>query len=155
MLPCFALHDAGQRKSLSKSGPKCIRVGDRVINVVGRKLMVDIGTGNDMMPKKNSMELKGTCDKEIHADKQDEKKEVVLEVEKERGNHLKKLPHMGIAMSLEFHLSQKTKKKIWNHEYTDVFSLLHSDLQSKEGSKEEEWELARRLRVPKTIENWT
>lgn len=62
--------------------------------------------------------------------------------------------HMGIGMPLGSHLSDKIKNKIWKHQFVDVFTLLYRDIQAKEGSKEEEWELARRPRVPANIENW-
>ncbi|XP_078502436.1 uncharacterized protein LOC144756516 [Lissotriton helveticus] len=62
---------------------------------------------------------------------------------------------MGLAMPLGSHLSEKLKEGIWKHEFVDVFKLLHREVQAKEGSKEEEWELTRRPRVPVTMENWT
>ncbi|KAJ1217749.1 hypothetical protein NDU88_005339 [Pleurodeles waltl] len=58
-------------------------------------------------------------------------------------------------MPLGSHVAEKTKARIWRHEYVDVFKLLHTDIQAKEGSKEEEWELARRPRVLITMDNWT
>ncbi|KAJ1181523.1 hypothetical protein NDU88_006730 [Pleurodeles waltl] len=58
-------------------------------------------------------------------------------------------------MPLGSHVVEKMKARIWKHEYVDVFRLLHRDIQAKEGSKEEEWELARRPRVPITMDNWT
>ncbi|XP_078527935.1 uncharacterized protein LOC144802402 [Lissotriton helveticus] len=62
---------------------------------------------------------------------------------------------MGLALPLGSHLSEKLKEKIWKHEFVDVFQLLHREVQAKEGSKEEEWELTRHPRVPVTMENWT
>ena len=48
-----------------------------------------------------------------------------------------------------------TKEKIWKGKYVEMLKFLHRELRLKEGSKEEEYELARRPKVPKTIENWT
>lgn len=73
----------------------------------------------------------------------------------EDANIHKKLPYMGISMPLGTRLSERIKNRIWQHEFVDVFKLLHRDIQAKEGFKEEEWELARRPRVPRNIENWT
>lgn len=71
----------------------------------------------------------------------------------EDANFHKKLPYMGISMPLGTRLSERIKNRIWQHEFVDVFKLLHRDIQAKEGFKEEEWELARRPRVPRNIEN--
>ncbi|KAJ1171517.1 hypothetical protein NDU88_003378 [Pleurodeles waltl] len=60
------------------------------------------------------------------------------------GSKAKKLPYMGVSMALGGHLTQSLKEKIWRGEFIDVFKLLHREVQAKEGSKEEEWELARR-----------
>ena len=68
---------------------------------------------------------------------------------------LKRLPYMGITKPLGAHLMGITKERIWKGEYVDMWKLLHRELRAKEGSKEEEYELARRPKVPKTIENWT
>ena len=38
-------------------------------------------------------------------------------------------------------------------EYVEILRLLHWELRAKEESKEEEYELARRPKVPTTIEN--
>ena len=40
-------------------------------------------------------------------------------------------------------------------EYVEMVKRLHRELRAKEGSKEEEYELARRPKVPKNMENWT
>ena len=68
---------------------------------------------------------------------------------------IKKLPYMGIAKPLGAHLMASSKEKIWRGEYVEMLKLLHRELRAKEGTKEEEYELARRPRVPLTIENWT
>ncbi|XP_069476519.1 uncharacterized protein [Ambystoma mexicanum] len=67
----------------------------------------------------------------------------------------KKLPYMGITKPLGAHLMAATREKIQGGEFVDVFKLLHREVRAKEGSKEEERELASRPRVPVTIENWT
>ncbi|KAJ1108239.1 hypothetical protein NDU88_005620 [Pleurodeles waltl] len=71
--------------------------------------------------------------------------------DKEWGSHRKRLPYMGLAKPLGSHVADKMKARIWRHEYVDVFKLLHRDIQAKE----EEWKLARRPRVPITMDNWT
>ncbi|KAJ1216844.1 hypothetical protein NDU88_004443 [Pleurodeles waltl] len=48
-----------------------------------------------------------------------------------------------------------TKEKIWKGEYVEMLKLLHREIQSKEASKEEEYELSKRLKVPVNIENLT
>ncbi|KAJ1089133.1 hypothetical protein NDU88_002284 [Pleurodeles waltl] len=66
-----------------------------------------------------------------------------------------KLPYMGTAKPLGAHLMTATKEKIWKEEYVDILKLLHWEVKAKEGSKEEEWGLSKRPKVPVTIENWT
>ena len=55
----------------------------------------------------------------------------------------KKLPYMGITKPLGAHLMASTKERIWRGEYVEMMKLLHRELRAKEGSKEEEYELAR------------
>ena len=50
---------------------------------------------------------------------------------------------------------ESAKEKIWSGEYIEVFKLLHWELRAKEGSKEEEYELVKRPRVPVIIEKLT
>ncbi|KAJ1145794.1 hypothetical protein NDU88_012078 [Pleurodeles waltl] len=71
------------------------------------------------------------------------------------GGKYKHLPYMGTAKPLGAHLMPATKEKIWKGEYVEMLKLLHREVRAKEGSKEEEYELAKRPRVPVTIENWT
>ena len=90
----------------------------------------------------------------MQCDNKQDDKAVVEKDDEGKETHLKKLPYMGLAMPLVTFI-RKDKEKNMEHEYVDVFKLLHRHLQSKEGSKEEEWELARMPRVPITMENWT
>ena len=48
-----------------------------------------------------------------------------------------------------------TKEKIWKGEYVEMFKLLHREVRTKEGLKEEEYELSKCPRVPVTNDNWT
>lgn len=68
---------------------------------------------------------------------------------------IKKLPYMGVTKPLGAHLMLATKERIWKGEYVEILKLLHREVRAKEGSKEEEYELAKRPKVPLTIENWT
>ena len=62
---------------------------------------------------------------------------------------LKKLPYMGITKPLGAHLMASSKERIWKGEYVEMLKLLHRELRSKEGSKEEKYELARHPRCPR------
>ena len=136
---------------------KSVGIGNEVIGEKTKAQTVDIAVGGEVVMAEQREEsgkyavtaAASIRNDTVSSDASNKEGEVSEKV------HLKRLPYMGIAMPLGSHLSDKTKRKIWNHEYVDVFKLLHRDLLSKEGSKEEEWELARRPRVPKTIENWT
>ena len=85
----------------------------------------------------------------------DEEKRVEEERKESADTHYKKMPYMGITKPLGAHLTSGMKERIWRGEYVEMFKLLHREIRAKEGSKEEEYELAKRPKVPVTIENWT
>ncbi|KAJ1139278.1 hypothetical protein NDU88_005653 [Pleurodeles waltl] len=68
---------------------------------------------------------------------------------------VKKLPYMWVTKLLGAHLMSARRDKICKGEFVEVLKLLHREVRAKELMKEEEFELAKRPRVPVTIENWT
>ncbi|XP_069482685.1 uncharacterized protein [Ambystoma mexicanum] len=102
---------------------------------------------------------KNSCSVEVQTDKVVEPVGLEMQAGKDKEGEIKgkekKLPYMGITKPLGAHLMAATREKIQGGEFVDVFKLLHREVRAKEGSKEEERELASRPRVPVTIENWT